>query len=364
MLVNNRFVDKYLIMRRYYFISFSLTLQSKKLFIQDTMRIEIFTRYKQLPELINSSTIHSAHFFNVLERSEGCKPYMLVAYDKDEKEIGHLLIVKRRDIRLFPPVLTYWYSILGEGVYREDFKNREEIFTLFLEKVFDMFDFRHAFIEVQNIEDSRFAYSTLYKHEFVPMKDQRMYISLHSKNPQERLTRSYRAHIRKAENNGVTYKRATSADDIDAGLYLLRNYYISKTRRKLPSKKALFSILYDNDGTLSEKASLFIVQYKGKIIGSSICLYDKNRANLAYSCGLRKSHPMQYPGIMAIWAALTDAYKKGYDHFEFLEVRAIPRLHSKFINTLLNFGGKQIGTLRWYHFKWNWINKILRKIYV
>ena len=67
---------------------------------------------------------------------------------------------------------------------------------------------------------------------------------------------------------------------------------------------------------------------------------------------------------MAIWAAITDAYKNKYDHFEFLEARSLPYFHRKFIGTLLNYGGKQVGTLRWYHFKWNWLNKILRAIYV
>ena len=93
-------------------------------------------------------------------------------------------------------------------------------------------------------------------------------------------------------------------------------------------------------------------------------LYDSDRANLAYCCGLRKRFPMQYPGIMAIWAAIKDAYEQGYAHFEFLEVRTLSRFHLGFINTLLNYGGKQVGTLCWYHFKWNWVNKILRSIYV
>ena len=124
------------------------------------MHIEIFTRSGELPELIEGSAIHSAHMFKVLEKSMGCKPYMLVAYDGKNNEIGHLLIAKRRDIRIIPPVLSFWYSILGEGVYCKECSNREEIFSMFIEKVFDMFDFHHTFIEVQNIEDSRFAYST------------------------------------------------------------------------------------------------------------------------------------------------------------------------------------------------------------
>ncbi len=328
------------------------------------MRIEIYTKSEQLPELIEGSVLHSALVFRANESSKGNKPYMLVAYDSDGKEAGHLLIIKRRNFRLIPPVLSFWYTINGEGVYRDDIAEREQIFAEFLEKVFDMFDFRHSYIEVQNIEDSRFAYGILRNHGFIPLRDQRMYISLHSKEPQVRLTRAYRAHIRKAESNGVTYHRATVKEDIEEGLLLLKNYYISKTRRRLPDKNTLMKMLHECDNTLSEKAKLFIVKYKEKIIGSSICLYDKERANLAYSCGLRKSYPMQYPGIMAIWAALSDAYRQGFAHFEFLEARNLAPIHIKFINTLLNYGGKQKGTLRWYHFKWRWLNKILRLIYV
>ena len=327
------------------------------------MRIETFTKGDCLPDLIDGSALHSALLFRTLEKSKWCKPYMLIGYNDNGEEEGHLLFVKRSNIRLLPPVLSVWYSINGEGVYRNKEK-REELFAEFLEKVFEKFDFRHSFIEVTNIEDSLFAYGTLSSHKFIPMRDQRMYISLHSKDPQERLTRAYKAHIRKAETYGVTHRRATSEQEITEAFNLLHRYYISKTRRKLPGKEALHAMLHNNDGTLSDRAKLFIVEYNNKIIGASICLYEKGRASLAYSCGLRKSYPLQYPGIMAIWAAITDAYKNKYDHFEFLEARSLPYFHRKFIGTLLNYGGKQVGTLRWYHFKWNWLNKILRAIYV
>lgn len=327
------------------------------------MRIEIFTKSEQLPELIDGSVLHSALMFRSQESRKGYKPYMFVAYGSDNKEVGHILITKRKKLMLMPPMLSYWYTINGEGTYNANCRCREEIFSLFLEKLFEMFDFRHTFIEIENIEDSRFAYGILRKHDFVPIRDQRMYISLHSKAPHERLTRAYRAHIRKAESNGVTFRRAITKKDISEGIQLLRNYYISKTRR-LPGKETLNMMLHNNNGTLSERAKMFIVEYKGKAIGSSFCLYDKERANLAYSCGLRKSYPMQYPGIMAIWAALNDAYNNGFAHFEFLEARALSRIHIKFINTLLNYGGKQKATLRWFHFKWRWLNKILRAIYV
>lgn len=327
------------------------------------MHIKIYTRSEDLPQLQEGSALHSEPLFRSLEKTRNCTPHMLVAYDSGEKEVAHILVIRKRYFSLLPPMFTHRYTINGEGVYANGI-NREEVFALFIAKLFEKHGFRHSFIDVQNIEDSRFAYGTLSSHGFTPIKDQRMYISLHSKDPHERLARPYRAHIRKAENCGVTYRRATSKSEMSEALHLMRGYYMSKTRRKLPEIKALLDILHDAQGNLSEKAKMFIVSYKGKIIGSSICLYDSDRTNLAYSCGLRKSYPMQYPGIMAIWAAITDAYAHGYSHFEFLEARNIPLFHKKFTGTLLNYGGKQKGTLRWYRFRWNWLNKILHAIYV
>lgn len=317
-----------------------------------------------MPELIEGSALHSAMAFRMFEQSSMCKPYMLVAYGNGNEEIGHLLIVRKHSIRLIPPVFSMRYSIQGEGTYSPQCSNREEVFNRFLERAFDMFGHLHTFIEIENIEDSRFAYGTLYRHSFIPFRDHRNYISLHSKDPQTRLSRAYRAHIRKSEERGVTFRRATGEDEIREALQLMKNFYRSKTRKRFPKSGILFDMLHDNDGTLLDKIRMFVVIYKERIIGSSICLYEKDRALLAYSCGLRKSFPLQYPGIMAIWAAISDAYRNGYSHFEFLEVRGLSRLRKSFLSTIYNFGGKDVSTLRWYHFRWNWVNKFLRWIYV
>ena len=331
--------------------------------LTETIHIDTYTNSKELPPLLEGSILHSTEMFRSIEKRRNSTPYMLVARDGEGKEVAHILIIRTIRFHILPLTFSCRYTINGEGAYSPEC-NREEIFSHFIDKITETFTSSYSVIEIQNIEDSRFAYGTLSKHGFTPFRDQRIYISLHSKAPQERLTRSYKAHIRKAESNGVTFRRATSNEEIQEALHLMRNYYMSKTRHRLPDSRALQEILHDTCGNLSEKAKLFIVSYKEKIIGSSICLYDKERANLAYSCGLRKSYPMQFPGIMAIWAAITDAHSNGYAHFEFLEARGLSTFHAKFINTLLNYGGKQKGTVRWYRFKWNWLNKILHAIYV
>lgn len=325
------------------------------------MRIELFTNNETLHELIKGSPLHSQWMFFNLQLHSEAHPLMIVAYDGDE-EIAHLLVEKHREMRLIPPGIYSWYTIHGEGVYSSSCTDKETVFSMMLDKLFTVFDFRHTFIEVRSLKDSRFAYNTFCDKDFFPRRDLRIYISLHSKNPWQRLTRTYRRHIRKAKERGITYAPVTSEAEIEESLELLRIYYISKIQRHLPSKKLLRAML-DNNTEEKKTAGLFAVYYKNKIIGCSICFYDEERAYLAYSCGMRKSHPLLYPGIVAVWAAIEYSYKRGYGHFEFLEPGS-SRIGSNYLNFVLNFGGKQVSTLRWCHFKWNWINKLLKEIYV
>ena len=327
------------------------------------MQIEIYTKSSELPALIEGDIHHSAQMFGLLEKSRSSKPYMLVAQENG-RELAHLIIIKRRGVRLLPPVAGFWYTIYGEGVYNAECNGREEVFALFLEKVFDMFGLHHNYIEIKNIEDPRFAYKLLSEHNFVPIRDCRLYISLHSRHPAERLCRKHRSHIRKATGRGAVCAPATAAAEIDEGLRLLRNYYRSKIHRPMAETRIIRGLLIDDSGELTANARLFTVKLKGKIIGCSVCLYSGDRALLAYSCGLRKSYPLYYPGLLSVWAAIEDAHKRGYAHIEFLESRTLTGIRSGYRNLLLNFGCKQVSTLRWYHFRWNIFNKILRAIYV
>lgn len=318
------------------------------------MRVELFTTSSALPSLIEGNPFHSAWMFRLIEQHTEARPLMLAAYD-DEGEQGHLLAVKNRELRLLPPGIHTWYSIYGEGVYSPRCTNRQEIFALLLKKLYTLFDFTHTMIEVRNLSNQSFAYGALSGMNFFPRRSIRVYLSLHGNQHTKRLARTYRTYIRKAQSRGVTFGEATDAQEIASALGMLRLYYISKIKRHLPPASYLKALLAE------ERARMFVVRYKGRPIGCSICLYESGRAHLAYSFGLRKSHPLLYPGIMAVWAAITDAHSRGIDHFEFLELDTAGKGYRNFI---LNFGGKQISTYHWQHYKWGWINKIMRRIYV
>ena len=71
---------------------------------------------------------------------------------------------------------------------------------------------------------------------------------------------------------------------------------------------------------------------------------------------------LQYPGILAVWKALDDAKQRGYRHLEFMDVGLPFRKHG-YREFVLRFGGKQSSTRRWFRFRWNWLNRVLIKMY-
>ena len=71
---------------------------------------------------------------------------------------------------------------------------------------------------------------------------------------------------------------------------------------------------------MPRKSRIFIVTYKDKVIGGSVCIYSNNSAYLWFSGGMRKTYALQYPGILAVWQALHDAKERSYRHLEFMDV--------------------------------------------
>jgi len=112
-----------------------------------------------------------------------------------------------------------------------------------------------------------------------------------------------------------------------------------------------------------KQAKIFIVRYKEKIIGGSVCIYSGDNAFLWFSGGMRKTYALQYPGVLAVWKALEDAHERGFRHLEFMDVGLPFRRHG-YRDFVLRFGGKQSSTRRWFRVSWPWLNKLMVKFYV
>ena len=312
-----------------------------------------------LPTLPGKSLSCSSELFHVYARTPGYSPILVVA-SIDGKPVAKLLAVIRRSARLFPPSIIKRCELFGTGEYFDQTLPQDELFGEMLEHLTQEVKNECFLIEVRNLPTALFGHRHFRHNKYFSINWLRVYNSLHSLAPEKRLDSSRLREIRQAQKLGVTTQMAKTKEEIDSFLRLLQLNYSSKLRKHFPDLQ-LFRLLMQLN-TDQETARIFIVKYKERIIGGSFCIYMEDRTHLAFSFGLQKTYRRLHPRTMAIWAAMTDAHQKGYQHFEFMDA-GLPFKHTGYRHFLLSFGGKQISTRRWFRFGWEWLNRLAGWLY-
>lgn len=326
------------------------------------MPLKLTTYYKgsEVPDIPGSNVFHSKELFLVYEATPGYTPIMIVGY-MDERPVVRLLAATRTSIRTFPPAFFRRCEVYGSGEYFDETINREDIFGELLEHLTNEVLTSAFLVEFRNLDTPLFAYKYFRDNQYFSINWLKVHNSLHSQTrADERISVSRRRQIRKGFENGAEVYATTDKDEILAFSKMLKKNYSSKLRKHFPSIDFFKNF---NEITAPKKmGKTFIVKYKDKIIGGSVCAYTKDNAYLWFSGGLRKSYVLQYPGILAVWKAIEDAYLSGYQHLEFVDAGLPFRKHG-YRDFVLRFGGKQSSTRRWYRFNWKWLNNLLIKIY-
>ena len=216
-------------------------------------------------------------------------------------------------------------------------------------------------IEFRNLENPLFGYKAFRKNNYFAINWLRVRNSLHSKAPYERLSMSRRRQINKALRNGAIMEIADNEKDIQDFSRMLKKAYSSQIRKHFPDIGFFRLLAWQNPE--KELAKVFLVKYKGKIIGGSICLFSKESAYLWFqeeACG----KPMlfflpRYSGRMGTYYL---CLRKGYAHLEFMDA-GLP-FKSTVTGTLYSALAAKSSTRRWFRFSWKWLNKLLCKFYI
>ena len=326
------------------------------------MPLKLTTYYhgSDIPELPGNNTFHSIELFHIYEATPGYTPLLIVASEA-EKPVAKLLAAVRKSVRLFPPAIIKRCEVYGTGEYFDETIDKEFVFGEMLQRL-TAEALREAFlIEFRNLENSLFGYKSFRKIHYFAINLLRVRNSLHRiENVESRFSPSRSRQIKKGLKNGAEVKEAHTPEEVHAFSQMLHHVYSSKIRRHFPSR--VFFLRMEEEMMKGEQSKIFIVTYKDKIIGGSACIYSEDSAYLWFSGGMRKTYALQYPGILAVWYALFDAKQRGYHHLEFMDVGLPFRKHG-YREFVLRFGGKQSSTRRWFLFRWEWLNKLLNKIY-
>lgn len=323
------------------------------------IRLMTYRKGSTIPTLPGESLSNSSKLFHVYGQTPGYAPILIVA-SIDEKPIAKLQAVIRRSERFFLPSLIKRCEIFNSGEYFDDTYSQEELFGLMLEHLTNEVLRECFLIEFRNLPTALFGYKHFRRNGYFPIKWIRVYNSLHSLSPEERLESKRKRLINRALKYGVTYQETRTEEETDTFLQLLKRNYSSKLRKHFPAIE-LFKLL-TKDTDIGKETRIFTVKYKNRIIGGSFCMYSCDRAYLCFSFGLRKTFAWLHPNTMAIWAAVTDAHQRGYHHIEFIDA-GLPYKKIGYRYFILSFGGKQVSTRRWFRFRWKWLNKLLVRLY-
>lgn len=317
--------------------------------------IDIITRSEKLPPMSSHNFFHSPELFRIVEQTRGQTPYMVVAL-RQGHAVAHMLAVLRRRGSLIPPYLFTQGRVYGEGEY-DDGEPREELFRLMLHAISRRLHRRLCFfIEFSDLSTKMFGYRHFRQQGYFPVHWMEIHNSLHSMPPEERLTEKMLERIRKGYEQGVVTKEVDDYDEFRDFYRVLKRFYAWKIRRFLPPERQFFELMK------SDSCRFYITQYKGKAIGSCVCIYTGGNAYLWYLASRRKRHPLLHPDTMTVWNALKEAHTDSIHHFYFMDVGLPFHRHTQ-REFILSFGGKPVGTYRWFNFTFGWLNKIVSWFY-
>ena len=325
------------------------------------IKLTTYRHTDNLPDLPGDYIYHSNNLFRVYYNTPGFAP-LLVTASEDGKLIGKILLGVRTIRLLFPPFIVKRCYTYGKGEYFVEESRQEEIFNILLEHLTKE-AFRDAFmVEFRYLNKPLFAYKHFRANHYFPINWSRVRNSLHSQpKASTRVSPSRLRQIRKGLKNGASIHEIKNREEIKQfaeSLHKVGNIVIGKQFPNVAFFESIYDLFYPN-----QQAKIFVVKYKEKIIGSSLCFYSGTDALLYFSGGMKKRYARQYPGVLAAWAAMNDAFERGFSHFEFMHV-GLPFKRHGYRNFTLQFGGKQSTTRRWFSFRCQWLNKLCIKLYV
>jgi len=153
------------------------------------------------------------------------------------------------------------------------------------------------------------------------------------------LNTTKRRDIKLSRKEGADWMETKDPEDLKTYYGLLQSLY--KTKIKTP----LFPYEFFEKLVLLPQGKLFVVKYRGNIIGGSVCVLLPDQSVYEwFVCGLDGQTKNIFPSTLATWAAIEYAASNGYARFDMMgagkpdEGYGVREFKSKFGGELVEYG--------------------------
>ena len=314
-------------------------------------KLKVYYKKEDLPHLDEVSFFHSPSTFDLYKNVPNYTPLMVVCFLNYEPVASLFAHIMRINRFLNTSIFKRCYVSQQPAYYNENLP-KEAIFCELLNTLMKELKHRVFYTEVRNLGDPIFGYKAFRDNCFFSSKWINIKNSLQRKrNIWNQLSRSRKSQVNKARRKGVYTEELTNEVEL-AEIYELidKNIHWKFSHRFPP-----FSYIenFYHSFILKGKGKIFITKYEGKAIGGIILGLNNNKtAYSLYYWGKTRTYKNLNPTIYTIWHAMTYAEEHDYEFFDFMDCGYLHEKAGK-PRFILQFGGKQHATRRWYKFNWS-----------
>lgn len=327
------------------------------------MKYNVKTYYhkEELPPMKESSFFHAASGFDWYSNSPAYKPLMIIAFD-NEKPVAALFAVIMRINRFFRGKLFQRCFITQQPVFFDENLSQIDVFDKLITHLVEEVKHKVFLIRYDNLGNAIFGYRGFRENKFYSVKWINIRNSLQRKRKiWDQLSASRKNQVNKALKRGLTVEEFVAEENLQELYKLIQQTNNKKITRRLPPYQYFknFFCHYVKKG----KGKILLTRYQGKIIGGAILGFEKSETVYClYYWGKSKRYKILYPTIFTLYTAMKIAEELGFHYFDFMDVGFLDKRagRSRF---LLQFGGKQRATRRWYRFNWTLLNFFVSKLY-
>lgn len=324
-------------------------------------RVETYYRKEDLPVLEEVSFFHNPSSFDWYSNSATYTPMMLVAYE-GERPVASMYANIVRINRFLHGKLFRRCFISQQPAFYDDNHSRIDIFDALITKLVKEVRRKVFLIRYENLGDAIFGYKGFRENKFYSVKWINIRNSLQRKRKiWDQLSSTRRNQVNKALRKGVVLEEFRSAERLPEIYHLIQATNNKKISHRFPPYSYFENFF--RHYILQRKGKIVLTRYQGKIIGGAILGFEKrDTVYCLYYWGKSKRYKTVYPTIFTLYSAMQMSEDEGFNYFDFMDVGFLNKSagRSRF---LLQFGGKQRATRRWYRYNWGLLNFFANKIY-
>jgi hypothetical protein len=323
--------------------------------------VSIFYNKEDLPMMDDSNFFHYTSSFDWYNSTPTYKPFMLVAFKEALPVAAMFAVIVRRNRYLRGSLFKRCFISQQPSFFDENI-SKIDLFHILISHLVDEVKNKVFLVRYDTLGSSIFGYKGFRENRFYSVKWINVKNSLQRKrNIWEQLSTTRRNQVKKAIKKGVKIEEFTSKNNLPEIYKLIEDTNNKKITHRFPPYKYFENFFHHY--ILKGKGKIILARYQNKILGGAVLGFEgKENVYCLYYWGKSKRFKALYPTIFTLYSAMQLAEDNGYEFFDYMDVG--------FLNTnagrtrfLLQFGGKQTATRRWYRYNWGLLNFFANKIY-